>query len=292
MEINRNNYRNWLLKYMEDELSKNDKLKVEGFTILHEEAAEELRKLEQTRLQPDKDIVFPKKQLLMKRDETEIAEETPAPFPIRKMSRIWMSAAAIAAMLLIALLFRMPVKNRPAANAVKPPVHFHQPKKEINTPVLPNEQLAQVKDNKPAPKTPHKSGKSKTEKKEKSEKKESLSPVVKPQLPEESHSAIIVQNAPPKPKPNPEAIKKLVALGELVNLAKNTSQTGRSTTDIPATNAVQKTNEETDINNDKSFLNNLGEFFRYRLSIGRQHEGSAYAVSFKTPEVDISKTLK
>lgn len=288
MEINRSNYPNWLIKYMEGELSKNDKLKVEGFTILHEEAAEELRKLEQTRLQPDTDIIYPRKKLLLKYEEG--SEETSAPAPVKRISRIWLSSAAIAAMILLALLFRTPSKIEKHGTAMEqqkesPAVKLSSEPKNSNTAlVMTGNTVAAVK-----PKL-NRTKENRPSKKVRTPKKETLRPAIKPADPVENHSTIIVSNN--KPMPDAKTIKQLAALNDLVHLAKSTANVGRNVNNITPPDASANGDDAIRQKAPQGFFNNLAEFFRYKLSIGRQDEGSAYAVSFKTNDVDISKTLK
>jgi hypothetical protein len=96
MEINKGNYKQILLRYLENELSAADRSKVEKYIRENEHAAFELHLLKQTRLTPDTRIAFPNKQLLFRSEEEVVVVRKPA--ALIKMYRF--SAIAIAAAIL------------------------------------------------------------------------------------------------------------------------------------------------------------------------------------------------
>ena len=60
--INRTNYEQWLIMYVDDELSAEEKLAVERFALTHEHVQQELELFQQTKLQAE-EIVFPGKEI-------------------------------------------------------------------------------------------------------------------------------------------------------------------------------------------------------------------------------------
>jgi hypothetical protein len=68
--INRDNYEEFFLMYVDGELSTTDKEMVEAFVQLHPDLQEELAMLQQTVLLPDDDIIFTDKNLLFKHTES------------------------------------------------------------------------------------------------------------------------------------------------------------------------------------------------------------------------------
>ena len=68
MNINRHNYEEYFLLYIDNELSVDQKKQVELFVEQNPDVEEELVMLKQSRLLPDHSIVFDKKHLLMKEE--------------------------------------------------------------------------------------------------------------------------------------------------------------------------------------------------------------------------------
>lgn len=68
--INRDNYEEFFLMYVDGELSITDKEMVEAFVQLHPDLQEELAMLQQTVLLPEDDIIFANKNLLFKHTES------------------------------------------------------------------------------------------------------------------------------------------------------------------------------------------------------------------------------
>lgn len=66
MNINRHNYEEFFLLYLDNELSGEDRRRVEQFVQLHPDLQEELEMLQQTRLVADPSVVFSGKQTLLK----------------------------------------------------------------------------------------------------------------------------------------------------------------------------------------------------------------------------------
>lgn len=74
--INRDNYEEFFLMYVDGELSTTDKEMVEAFVQLHPDLQEELAMLQQTVLLPEDDIIFADKNLLFKHTESNTKATT------------------------------------------------------------------------------------------------------------------------------------------------------------------------------------------------------------------------
>lgn len=67
--INLNNYEQWLIMYVDDELSAGEKLAVERFALTHGHVQQELGLFQQAKLQPE-ELVFPNKEILYRKEKT------------------------------------------------------------------------------------------------------------------------------------------------------------------------------------------------------------------------------
>jgi len=74
MRIDRNNYEEYFSLYLDNELGEADRLMVEAFLVQNPDLREELDVLSQFRLQPDTELVFPDKSLLLKNGELSAEE--------------------------------------------------------------------------------------------------------------------------------------------------------------------------------------------------------------------------
>lgn len=86
--INLNNYEQWLIMYVDDELSAEEKVAVEKFAKTHQHVQQELELFLQTKL-PAEEIVFPNKEALYKKEKA-----------VRVISMQWWRVA-VAAMLIM-----------------------------------------------------------------------------------------------------------------------------------------------------------------------------------------------
>jgi len=86
--INLNNYEQWLIMYVDDELNAQERMAVEKFARAHPHVQEEVTIFLQTKLQPE-EIAFPNKEILYKRETT-----------VRVISMQWWKVA-VAAVLFI-----------------------------------------------------------------------------------------------------------------------------------------------------------------------------------------------
>ena len=62
MTINRNNYEHYFLLWVDGELSPEEMVAVERFIAEHPDLAEELALLQDTKLVPEEQIIFPEKE--------------------------------------------------------------------------------------------------------------------------------------------------------------------------------------------------------------------------------------
>ena len=69
--INMNNYEEWLVSYVDNEVNEEQRIAVEKFAGRHPEVQEELNLFQQTKLQPEK-IFFSDKQVLYKREKARV----------------------------------------------------------------------------------------------------------------------------------------------------------------------------------------------------------------------------
>jgi hypothetical protein len=119
--FNLNNYEEWLVLYVDDELSEEEKTIVEKFAASHSHVQLELDLFVQTKLQPDQ-ISFPDKNLLYRNKER-----------VRIISMTWWRVAA-AAILIIAGIMLYSVLNKENNSGVEE--RIAAPKKEqIQSPV-------------------------------------------------------------------------------------------------------------------------------------------------------------
>ena len=89
--INDSNFEEWLLLYIDDELTGQQKIAVEEFLVHHPSAKTELELLQKTKLHSEPAVIFPNKETLYRREE-----KVPViGFPWRKI--------AVAASLLLAI---------------------------------------------------------------------------------------------------------------------------------------------------------------------------------------------
>lgn len=88
--IDKANYENYLLSYIDQELNQPEKLALEKYLQLNPAARDELRLLEKTKLQPEFSIVFPDKSSLYRKE------------PAKIITIFWLRIAAAAAILLVA----------------------------------------------------------------------------------------------------------------------------------------------------------------------------------------------
>src|SRR5437773_6867022 len=69
--INLNNYEEWLVSYVDDELNEEDKIAVEKFAAAHNHVQQELALFRQTKLQPEK-IIFSDKDVLYRKEKIAV----------------------------------------------------------------------------------------------------------------------------------------------------------------------------------------------------------------------------
>jgi hypothetical protein len=102
MEINKKNYKDWLVRYLENDLNVIERIETEQFINENSFAAREWELLKRTRLEPDLSIKFPDKKLLF-RTEDDVVELKK---PVRVFNLYQYAAlAAAAAVLAFVIIF-------------------------------------------------------------------------------------------------------------------------------------------------------------------------------------------
>jgi hypothetical protein len=121
MSINEKNYKEHLLDYLDNRLSAADRKDMEHYLLLNSDAWAELEALKRIKLKPDMSVSFPKKALLMMPEEEDAAaaplSENTEQAPVRRLGWWQLNVVAgIAALLLLALLFRLNHKSAGLTN--------------------------------------------------------------------------------------------------------------------------------------------------------------------------------
>jgi len=98
--INMNNYEEYLVLYIDNELNEKEKITVEQFATEHSHVKEELALFQQTKLQPE-EIVFAGKQSLYRREER-----------VRVLNMSWVRIAVAAVLILAALMTGYSILNK------------------------------------------------------------------------------------------------------------------------------------------------------------------------------------
>ena len=106
--INLNNYEQWLIMYVDDELSAEEKLAVERFALAHEHVQQELELFQQTKLQAE-EIVFPDKEILYRREKT-----------VRVISIQWWRVAVAAVLVISAGITLYSIFNKNSNKGITP----------------------------------------------------------------------------------------------------------------------------------------------------------------------------
>ena len=120
--INLNNYEQWLIMYVDDELNAGERLAVEKFARAHPHVQEELTIFLQTKLQPE-EIVFPNKEILYKT-------------AVRALSMQWWKVAVAAILVISAGITLYSIFNNSTHKGVIPDnvAGKEQPVPSISTP--------------------------------------------------------------------------------------------------------------------------------------------------------------
>jgi len=106
--INLNNYEQWVIMYVDDELNAEERASVEKFASAHQHVQQELLLFQQTRLQPE-EIVFPNKSSLYKRERT-----------VRVISIQWWKVAVAAVLVISAGISLYSIFNKQTNKANTP----------------------------------------------------------------------------------------------------------------------------------------------------------------------------
>ncbi|MFI5133409.1 MAG: hypothetical protein ACHQEB_03685 [Chitinophagales bacterium] len=118
--ISMNNYEEWLVLYMDNELSAGQKIEVEKFIALHPSVKQELEIFNKTRLRAEEEIIFPDKELLYRRTEKV------------RVIRWWRIAAAAILLLAISTTGIIFLKNRKTSSRTEVAANNSKPEKTNN----------------------------------------------------------------------------------------------------------------------------------------------------------------
>jgi len=159
--INLNNYEQWLIMYVDDELSAGEKLAVERFALTHGHVQQELGLFQQAKLQPE-ELVFPNKEILYRKEKT-----------VRVISIQWWRVAVAAVLIISAgiTVYSVLINKNNTAGTVKeitkttiakketPPVNSVVPDKQQPNVIPDQQQEQQLSASEPARKQSNEKGK-------------------------------------------------------------------------------------------------------------------------------------
>jgi len=159
--INLNNYEQWLIMYVDDELSAGEKLTVERFALTHGHVQQELGLFQQAKLQPE-ELVFPNKEILYRKEKT-----------VRVISIQWWRVAVAAVLIISAgiTVYSVLINKNNTAGTVKeitkttiakketPPVNSVVPDKQQPNVIPDQQQEQQMSASVPARKQSNEKGK-------------------------------------------------------------------------------------------------------------------------------------
>lgn len=120
MDINLNNYETYLLSFVDGELDEATTQELMRFLKANPDKEKELNVLQMTRLPEERDLVFPDKHSLYRKEEPAVKKT----FVLRRYQ--WLSAAAAACIGLLIVFYLQPWKASP------PPI---KPTTAVNTPI-------------------------------------------------------------------------------------------------------------------------------------------------------------
>jgi hypothetical protein len=280
MQISEDNYRELLISLLEQELSPEETAEVESYIQLSPKAREEWKRLQLTRFHPDMSIRMPGKERLYRHSLTPALsqEERESDSKVRKLSvlyskRVLAVAAVIAAFLIGFFIFRDSQQQQSLISSVKvkkKEIAAQRNVPEENTPKA-FEEKAQ-KDEYALPKTAgmenlKKPGAAIVALKTQSKKKLTPAEMVSRQRTlEPVEAGLILASSSEKPESAPIKLTQRMAF-------KN----------------PEKVNSSSPVSDKRGFLAFLSKVKINRI---RQGEETYYAVSLKTQDVNINKTIK
>jgi DNA-directed RNA polymerase subunit L len=137
--VNMDNYEEYLIAYIDNELNDQEKIDFFKFTMAHPQVKEELAIYQQTKLQPEKEVVFANKEILYKREEK-----------VKVISMQWWKIAVAAAIILGIGITTITILNKketvvPGGVAVK----GSQPKEENPVPVKIEQEIKKAEQSSP-----------------------------------------------------------------------------------------------------------------------------------------------
>jgi len=293
MEINKDNYRDWLIRYLEDDLNSSDRADVEQFMNENQEAAREWEFLKKTRLSPDPEIRFPNKSLLFRTEEPVV--ELKKPVIVYRLYR-YAAFAAAAAMLVFVIIFTLhkPENRIETAAAIN-----HNKNVETGDFPTKNQPVASLKEeNKTVP----------VKKSQRNTTRVTIESKLMPKTQIANQTAIPKSKEQPAQNIEPEPVHKInepVALQkkpepENADQGKITHQSVMkeqlAIAKEPVNHAVPKNPAKTTSlheDNDETLLQSALSLFHH-ISIKKQEKDQQtyYALSIQTSNISINKTIK
>jgi len=295
MEINKENYKDWLIRYFEDDLTAIEKKEADQFIKENVWASQELDLLKRTRLKPNMEIRFPDKRLLFRTEEPVV--ELKKPVVVFKMYR-YAALAAAAAFLAFAII----ISIRKTGSNVET-AHSNAPDNIIPKQKQPENPQALVAPQSDKVIVPDHIQTNITTKKHNPVKKNLMASVKKPVVKEQTIQPVQEKNTPApveqSVQTNNYATNKLPVEKTPDNKPVNPSQeivsepakqvaaVKKSEPSIPSKYASYGYGE------DKSTLQSLLDLV-HKVSIKKHvvDQQTYYALSVETPDIKINKTIK
>jgi hypothetical protein len=299
MGINKDNYKDWLIRYFEHDLTIAEKAETEQFIKENEWASQELNLLKRTKLKPDMEIRFPDKRLLFRTEEPVV--ELKKPVVVFKMYRYAALAAAAAFLAFAVIISIRKTGNR--TETARSNVHTN-----VHTNIIPQEKQLENPQALVAPQSdkvlvPSNVQTNTSVQKHSPEKKNLMANETKPVTNEETQQPVQEKKTPVQadqpvkndnyatnklPVEKPADIHPDNQVKEVVQEpTKQVAVVKKSEPSIPSRYASYGYGE------DKSTLQSLLDLVR-KVSIKKHVEDQQtyYALSIETPDIKINKTIK
>jgi hypothetical protein len=237
--VNIDNYEEYLIAYIDNELNDHEKIDFFKFAMAHPQVKEELAIYQQTKLQPEKEIVFADKEILYKREEK-----------VKVISIQWWKIAVAAAIIFGIGITTVAILNKkdtavPEEVAVK----GNQPKKENPVAVKPEQELKKEEQSNPVTIKDDAGTIAKTAV---DEKKEKSTPVLKTRREQEQKKNVL----PIAERNNNETIAKSTTTPANNNIISNSKTESKITEAIKKSDESVKTNDVAiNANSSKEIIN-------------------------------------
>lgn len=225
--VNMNNYEEYLVAYIDNELNDQEKIDFYKFAMAHPQVKEELAIYQQTKLQPEKEIVFADKETLYRREEK-----------VRVISIQWWKIAVAAAVILGIGITTISILNKKDTNIPNEvAAKGKQQKKENHVPVKTEQEIKKEELTNPVT---IKDDAGTIAKAGINDKKERNTPVLKPRNEKEQKKIVLPQQV----ESNNETIAK-----STTNPVHNDIVTDNNKTEIKLIDAAKNQNNEITHNN-------------------------------------------